>query len=151
MKTNDCERLVRKTKNKKQKQKQKNQQQKTTTKKTHIHHLVLNARDLFPSLAFLPRIRAGSSVGNATWLALLRHFLPFTRIRRAGQRTSGLLSSCCIGVWHTTFALLLVEQRRHKTFTQLFFVYGGKRSDRYLVFAARKLGLVVMDMSWRIW
>ena len=36
------------------------------------------------SLAFL----AGSSVGNATSLALLRHSLAFTRIRRAGQRTS---------------------------------------------------------------
>ena len=69
MKTNDHERLVRKT-------------------EKHIRHLVLNARDLFPSLAFLPHIRAGSSVGNATWPALLRHSLAFTRIRRAGQRTS---------------------------------------------------------------
>ena len=71
MKANDRERLFQKT-------------------EKQIRHLVWNARDLSPSLAFLPRIRAGSSIGNATWLALLRHSLAFTRIPRTGQRTSGL-------------------------------------------------------------
>ena len=69
MKLNDRERLVRKT-------------------EKHIRHLVLNARDLSPSLAFFPRIRSGSNAGNSTWLALLRQSLAFTRIRRAGQSTS---------------------------------------------------------------
>ena len=71
MKTNDDERLVRKP-------------------EKHIRHLVLNARDLPRHLAFDLALETGSSVGNATSLALLRHFLAFTSIRRAGQRTSGV-------------------------------------------------------------
>ena len=55
----------------------------------HIRHLVLNARDLPASLAFDLTFVTGSSVGNATWLLLLRHSLAFTSIHRAGQRTSG--------------------------------------------------------------
>ena len=55
----------------------------------HIRHLVLNVRDLPAPLAFDLAFVTGSSVGNATWLALLRHSLAFTHIRRAGQRTSG--------------------------------------------------------------
>ena len=70
MKTNDGERLVRKP-------------------EKHIHHLVLNTRDLPRHLAFDLALETGSSVGNATSLALLRHYLAFTSIRRAGQRTSG--------------------------------------------------------------
>ena len=54
----------------------------------HIRHLVLNARDLPRHLAFDLALETGSSVGNATSLALLRHSLAFTSIRRAGQRTS---------------------------------------------------------------
>ena len=73
MKTNDGERLVRKP-------------------EKHIRHLVLNARDLPRHLAFDLALETGSSVGNATLLALLRHFLAFTSIRRAGQRTSGAWS-----------------------------------------------------------
>ena len=52
------------------------------------------------SLAFL----AGSSVRNATSLALLRHSLAYTRIRRAGQRTSGHAS------WQADFQFLLSEE-----------------------------------------
>ena len=70
MKTNDRERLVWKP-------------------EKHIRHLVLNARDLPRHLTFDLAFVTGSSVGNATWLALLRHSLAFTSIRRAGQRTSG--------------------------------------------------------------
>ena len=76
MKTNDCERLVRKL-------------------EKHICHLVLNARDLPAFLAFDLTFVTGSSVGNATWLLLLRHSLAFTSIRRAGQRTSGLPLALC--------------------------------------------------------
>ena len=79
MKTNDRERLVRKP-------------------EKHSCHLVLNVRDLPASLAFNLAFITGSSVGNATWLALLRHFLAFTSIRRAGQRTSGSLSTCAVGI-----------------------------------------------------
>ena len=71
MKTNDGERLVRKP-------------------EKHIRHLVLTARDLPSHHAFDLALETGSSVGNATSLALLRHSLAFTSIRRAGQRTSGL-------------------------------------------------------------
>ena len=53
----------------------------------HISQLALNARDLPCHLAFDLALETGSRVGNATWLALLRHCLAFTRIRRAGQRT----------------------------------------------------------------
>ena len=70
MKTNGSERLVRKP-------------------EKHIRHLVLNARDLPRYLAFDLTFATGSSVGNATSLALIRHFLAFTSIRRAGQRASG--------------------------------------------------------------
>ena len=70
MKTNDGERLVRKP-------------------EKHTCHLVLNARDLPRQLAFDLTFETGSCVGNATSLALLRHFLAFTSIRRAGQRASG--------------------------------------------------------------
>ena len=70
MKTNDGERLVRKP-------------------EKHIRHLVLNARDLPRHLVFDLTLATGSSVGNATSLALLRHSLAFTSIRRAGQRASG--------------------------------------------------------------
>ena len=59
----------------------------------HIRHLVLNARDLPASLAFDLTFVTGSRVGNATWIALLRHCLAFTSIRRAGRRTSCLLAS----------------------------------------------------------
>ena len=69
MKTNDGERLVRKP-------------------EKHIRHLVLNARDLPRHLAFDLALETGSSVDNATSLALLRHSLAFTSIRRTGQRTS---------------------------------------------------------------
>ena len=72
MKTNDRERLVRKT-------------------EKHIRYLALNAWDLPAPLAFDLAFVTGSSVGNATWLAMLRHFLAFTTIRRAGQRTSGFI------------------------------------------------------------
>ena len=68
MKTNDRERLVRKT-------------------QKHIRHLVLNAKDQPAPLTFDLAFVTGSSVGNATWLALLRHFLAFTSIHRAGQLT----------------------------------------------------------------
>ena len=61
------------------------------SRKNTSAHLVLNARDLPRHLAFDLALETGSSVGNATSLALLRHFLAFTSIRRAGQRTSGLL------------------------------------------------------------
>ena len=71
MRTNDGERLVRKP-------------------EKYIRHLVLNARDLPRHLAFDLALETGSSVGNAISLALLRHFLAFTSIRRAGQRTSVL-------------------------------------------------------------
>ena len=73
MRTNDRERVVRK-------------------REKHFRHLVLNARYLSTSLAFFLAfisIPLRSSVGNATSLALLRHSLAFTHIRRAGQRTSG--------------------------------------------------------------
>ena len=71
MKTNDGERLVRKP-------------------EKHMRHLVLNARDLPCHLPFDLTLETGSSVGNATSLALLRHSLAFTSIRRAGQRISDL-------------------------------------------------------------
>ena len=74
MKTNDGEQLVRKP-------------------EKHIRHLVLNARDLPRHLAFDLALETGSSVGNATSLALLRHSLAFTSIRPAGQRTS---EACCL-------------------------------------------------------
>ena len=74
MKTNDCERLVRKP-------------------EKHVRHLVLNARDLPRHLAFNLAFVTGSRVGNATWLILLRHFLAFTSIRRARQRTSDQLAA----------------------------------------------------------
>ena len=51
----------------------------------HTRHLVLNARDLPGYLAFDLAFVTGSSVGNPTWLALLRHFLAFTSIRRLGN------------------------------------------------------------------
>ena len=70
MKTNDGERLVRKP-------------------EKHIRHLVLNARDLPRHLAFDLTFATGSSVGNATSLALLCHSLAFTSIQQAGQRGSG--------------------------------------------------------------
>ena len=54
----------------------------------NIRHLVLNARDLPDFLAFDLTYVTGSSVGNATWLDLLRHSLAFTSIHRAWQRTS---------------------------------------------------------------
>ena len=54
----------------------------------HIRHLVLNAKDLPRHLAVDRALKTGSSVGNATSLALLRHSLAFTSIRRAGQRIS---------------------------------------------------------------
>ena len=57
----------------------------------HIRRLVLNARDLPRHLAFDLALETGSSVGNATSLALLRHYLAFTSIRRAGQRTSDVV------------------------------------------------------------
>ena len=69
MKISDGERLVRKP-------------------EKHIRHLVLNARDLPSYLAFDLALETGSSVSNATSLALLRHFLAFTSIRPAGQRAS---------------------------------------------------------------
>ena len=56
----------------------------------HIRHLVLNARDLPAALAFDLALVTGSSVGNVTSLALLRHFLAFISIRWSGQRTSGI-------------------------------------------------------------
>ena len=56
MKTNDGERLVQKP-------------------EKHIRHLVLNVRDLPRHLAFDLTFATGSSVGNATSLALLRHSL----------------------------------------------------------------------------
>ena len=71
MKTNDGERLVRKP-------------------EKHIHRLVLNARDLPRHLAFDLTFATGSSVGNATWLLLLRHSFAFTSIRWAVQRASGV-------------------------------------------------------------
>ena len=71
MKTNDGERLEQKP-------------------EKHIRHLVLNARDLPRHLAFDLTFETGSCVGNATSLALLRHYLAFTCIRRAGQRASGI-------------------------------------------------------------
>ena len=43
-----------------------------------------------------PSFRTGSSVGNATSLALLRHSLAFTSIRRAGQRASEARSYPCL-------------------------------------------------------
>ena len=47
-------------------------------------------RGTFPAtLAFDLTFETGSSVGNATSLALLRHFLAFSSILRAGQRASG--------------------------------------------------------------
>ena len=75
MKTNDGKRLVRKP-------------------EKHIRHLVLNARDLPSHLAFDLALETGSSVGNATSLALLHHSLAFTSIRRAGQRTSAEPPEC---------------------------------------------------------
>ena len=58
------------------------------SRKKHIHHLVLNATDLPRHLAFDLALETGSSVDNATSLALLRHFPAFTSIRRAGQRAA---------------------------------------------------------------
>ena len=75
MKTNDRERLVRKT-------------------EKHIRHLVLNVRDLPAHLAFDLAFVTGSSVGNATWLALLRHCLAFTNLRRAGYAPQRC--NCCV-------------------------------------------------------
>ena len=54
---------------------------------------------LSPSFLAFTRFRAGSSVGNATWLVLLRHSLAFTRILRAGQRTSGIRGNNCWFHW----------------------------------------------------
>ena len=59
----------------------------------HIRHLVLNAWDLPRHLAFDLTLETGSSVGNATSLTLLRHFLAFTTIQRGGQRTSSAIST----------------------------------------------------------
>ena len=56
----------------------------------HIRHLVLNARDLPRHLAFDLAFEPEVVQATPLQLALLRHSLAFTSIRRAGQRASDL-------------------------------------------------------------
>ena len=58
----------------------------------HIRHLVLNARDLPRHLAFDIAFEPEVVYATPLQLALLRHCLAFTSIRRAGQRASGQAS-----------------------------------------------------------
>ena len=97
MKTNDGERLVWKP-------------------EKHVRHLVLNARDLPCHLAFDLALETGSSVGNATSLALLCHFLAFTSIWRVGQRTSVTYWP----LWRSQCAHKWAHSGTHKSIQRIF-------------------------------
>ena len=122
----------------------------------HIRHLVLNVRDLARHLAFDLTFVTGSSGGNATSLALLRHSLAFTSIRRAGQRTSGKGSLGNAGFDSESAVLEAVLARtKSKSFfpaqgqTRTSKLWEGERSRerKWSTFQLARLGTICVQLD----